>query len=1035
MKQLRILFLIVLCVALTSALGYAKNEGKSAVPTEMIKYHHVTPDLGTNAPAPRAPAQASTTFLGIWNFDSGPSCVTEGWTTADITAPVGDFWHVDDFAGLGGGAYGLLIPLEGGQSMWCGARPDAGSMIVCGYASLPGYGNGWTQMVCSDCLAVSGNVSFAYLVAYDSEPGWDQSIIEYSLCDDTWITLSSTVNAGNGDVFDGTQAETLDDVAVDSTLHSGSIRFRFRFDSDTGWSDEDGLWNTDGAFIVDSLAVSDGTGQVSFEDFESATVGDHGSGDWNSCNEPGYGDYAVLYPGLSLLQRDPCRSDLDCMWTFFTGSTYDYACAGYPGVTVVPYGNSRNQYLINEVWSPWIPWISTGTVAELRFWVYRGIPDDALVRYIWHVRSMVGGCPRPWVDEGYVYGAFPNPDWLPSQQQFGGMVEPGATHIQVALGAFDVCGYVCGIWGSGQCHGPGPYFDDVSVIRVAAEGPQWTIRGLDMLQDNFSSDGTITGTVRIDPAQDILLQANPNIRPGDSVYVEVGDPDAGLSGDPYTGFGPAVYAFVRVDPPQSAKSAGALTEDVFRFPLVDSVTTSDGNLWYMVRFDTAFTQPGRVGSRPDGFCVDLNDNLLVPGDQLHYFFGGMSVGGAWTYYFNQYNHLDNTDAVNAIKEGVDIDEAAVNAEEMTCLPDVGGQPGADILYVNDAAYRGARPFFDTAFQQLGIEGKVDRYDLIAPTSHVGNGLQSRVVDIYQQLIPIYRKIIWSSGNLNEAAIGDGLLANEKTDDYAVLFTFLDQSTRDPGVWINGDDIAAEWIGLGTPSPTQLRTAYMNFNVLSGDHRSLGFAISPLSIGAPGGAFETIAGPDTMVAFGGCPGINQFDVLEPAGASVAQAYYDGNAAYASILSQTTMNAQGSTAKVLLSGYSLHYIRDDRPVPVMDRVIHMQRALYFLGNTTDDPVAVDPTFYRNSLSQNRPNPFNPTTTIEFTLKERANVQLRIYNVAGQLVRTLVNEARTPGEVHTATWDGRNDAGQSVSSGVYFYKLVAGSFVQTKKMVLLK
>jgi flagellar hook assembly protein FlgD len=111
------------------------------------------------------------------------------------------------------------------------------------------------------------------------------------------------------------------------------------------------------------------------------------------------------------------------------------------------------------------------------------------------------------------------------------------------------------------------------------------------------------------------------------------------------------------------------------------------------------------------------------------------------------------------------------------------------------------------------------------------------------------------------------------------------------------------------------------------------------------------------------------------------------------------------------------------------------LHFLGNITDEPTAVDPTFYRNTLAQNRPNPFNPTTTIEFTVKERANVQLRIYNVAGQLIRTLVNEARTPGEVHTATWDGRNDAGQSVSSGVYFYKLVAGTFVQTKKMVLLK
>ncbi|MCK5617885.1 MAG: T9SS type A sorting domain-containing protein, partial [Candidatus Krumholzibacteria bacterium] len=84
---------------------------------------------------------------------------------------------------------------------------------------------------------------------------------------------------------------------------------------------------------------------------------------------------------------------------------------------------------------------------------------------------------------------------------------------------------------------------------------------------------------------------------------------------------------------------------------------------------------------------------------------------------------------------------------------------------------------------------------------------------------------------------------------------------------------------------------------------------------------------------------------------------------------------------------------------------------------------------------PNPFNPTTTIHYTVKRRANVSLRIYNVAGQLIRTLVDEAKTAGEVHTATWDGRNGAGQSVSSGVYFYKLVAKDFTQTKKMVLLK
>jgi hypothetical protein len=511
---------------------------------------------------------------------------------------------------------------------------------------------------------------------------------------------------------------------------------------------------------------------------------------------------------------------------------------------------------------------------------------------------------------------------------------------------------------------------------------------------------------------------------------------AGLAGDAYTGFGSAVYGFFRVDPPQGAKSGGALTDDAFRWPVVDSTVTADGNLWYMVRFDTAFTQPARTGATPDRFCLDLNDNLLTPGDQLWFFFGAKSadVGGSWTYYFHAPRATDNVFPPSVLFSP-DIDLASANAEEMTCLPDAGLEPGGDVLYVDEMSSRAAQPFFDTAFQQLGMMDKVDRYDIRSPSSSVSNSLDSRVVDAYQQLLPVYKKIIWNTGNLDAGLLGDTQVAAEKSNDYGLLFTFLNQSLLGPGLWLNGDYIAFEWNSLGTASPTQLRSAYMNFNLVTENHGSVGLPVVPMVVGVSGGAFDNITGPDTLLAYGGCPGINQFDVLQAAGTSQAEAYYENNSSYAAILSQTTTNAQGSTAKFLLSGFSLHYIRDDRPVPVMDRVIHLKKVLEFLGNVPDEPTGVDPTFYVNSLAQNRPNPFNPTTTIEFTVKERANVQLRIYNVAGQLIRTLVNEARTPGEVHTATWDGRNDAGQSVSSGVYFYKLVAGNFVQTKKMVLLK
>jgi len=91
-------------------------------------------------------------------------------------------------------------------------------------------------------------------------------------------------------------------------------------------------------------------------------------------------------------------------------------------------------------------------------------------------------------------------------------------------------------------------------------------------------------------------------------------------------------------------------------------------------------------------------------------------------------------------------------------------------------------------------------------------------------------------------------------------------------------------------------------------------------------------------------------------------------------------------------------------------------------------------RNSLAQNYPNPFNPQTTIAFSIAERANVRVAVYNVNGALVRTLANESRAAG-AYELTWDGRDDGGRQVASGVYFYRLTAGSFTQTKKMVLLK
>ena len=89
---------------------------------------------------------------------------------------------------------------------------------------------------------------------------------------------------------------------------------------------------------------------------------------------------------------------------------------------------------------------------------------------------------------------------------------------------------------------------------------------------------------------------------------------------------------------------------------------------------------------------------------------------------------------------------------------------------------------------------------------------------------------------------------------------------------------------------------------------------------------------------------------------------------------------------------------------------------------------------NLGANYPNPFNPTTTINFSNGVAGNVTINIYNVLGQKVKSLVNE-HLPVDDHTVIWNGKDDNNQQVSSGVYFYKMINGEYNSTKKMMLIK
>ncbi len=115
----------------------------------------------------------------------------------------------------------------------------------------------------------------------------------------------------------------------------------------------------------------------------------------------------------------------------------------------------------------------------------------------------------------------------------------------------------------------------------------------------------------------------------------------------------------------------------------------------------------------------------------------------------------------------------------------------------------------------------------------------------------------------------------------------------------------------------------------------------------------------------------------------------------------------------------------------------------GPVTATPTSVEereetpiPTVF--SLAQNYPNPFNAFTLIRYALpavsSQQSAVGLKIYNIAGQEIRTLVEEEQAPG-YYSVSWDGRDGLGKEVSSGIYFYRLQAGSYTEIKKMILLK
>ncbi len=162
-------------------------------------------------------------------------------------------------------------------------------------------------------------------------------------------------------------------------------------------------------------------------------------------------------------------------------------------------------------------------------------------------------------------------------------------------------------------------------------------------------------------------------------------------------------------------------------------------------------------------------------------------------------------------------------------------------------------------------------------------------------------------------------------------------------------------------------------------------------------------------------------------------YDSSGALAGRV-QVRNNIQLVNADSLTATYAVDFID-----PAGTLIPDLDTGVYYGKRITIQPVlAINDNpgnlLFSHRLHQNYPNPFNPSTIIRYEVQKTGHVSLRIYNTLGQLVRTLVNQQETSG-AYRITWDGRNDQGERVASGVYIYQMQADEFTGSKRMVLLR
>lgn len=1032
---------------------------------------------------------------GVWDFEDGVGGSDwQGWYTVDQTANSGAPWGArvtadsfdcPDDAPMINGTVGQIWFGKHGDTAdsecWvCDAGGDCSEP-----ASRVGYKNDLCQRADSPLLAWSGGdltVTCDYFLEAEGYPldyvraqivpflngSVEMDAVELQNIDDgTGGTIGDPDNPAHLD-------EELDASAIpENTSH---VKLRFEFVSDVGWSDEDaggGTCTSYGPFGVDEITISEsGVGQLGYYDFD---VGDEGF-TFDHC--PGVGNFVELNHLDDYNVLDPCQCELAGYVMSFHDAGFQHPGDpnGQANMAVSPIINRgayppengyRDIFMVYDIYA-WLP--------EANGVLYR--PGARYYPWTCVETGETGWSPRVGDERYYYVGT--DPVCAPDRYTLTGWGMPGNADLYRLIMEVRSC---CSCFGIEDCTGitnETPLFDN---FRMGIAGfPDAPVANLDTggLQDGFpqgnSLDPSATGRSD-DPAVDA------GVLPPYVLADSLGIAGPVVSGDT----GPwEAYLWFRIrrkGPMQDDEVAygswkGRLMSASFpgdpeaQFVGVRMDSSQIGGNGFPNKFcsfahpDDGFYQGDPEANERDDFNEILPDDVFTPGTQILYFMTTNYIGNPVKYV------LPDTTGGFFL--------------EYEILPSMrwSEEPGSSdivwpcVLYW-DAFNRGAQNFIQPALDAflapvpapMGEEDlwpNNDRYDeLLASTNYNASSIYRLGVGANNgaalpQLLS-YRAILLNTGVFSAGAMEEADMIG--VEDWLLTTICQEAGMFRQGFIANGDEVAGIIEDL---RPSTLSGA-LGADFVCSPFREQGCpSNSPedsswcAAVIAAGGALYPVTAP--YFAFGnGCPQIYTYSVLNAIGGVGNRSWFDydfsgpkGTVNFAQVVNDRSSGL--ASYRSIVDGYSYHHITTtyndvtgrceaDSAGRVNAAGNEIIAALSWIfdgvppafctspcDTASDAPDIEEPELRVNRLYQNRPNPFNPRTVIRFSLAAKGPVELGIYDVGGRRVKTLVKKTMDAG-LHTMVWDGTDNQGRRVGSGIYWSQLQAGDYVSNMKMVLLK